>query len=159
MSERIGKASLTMHPPRRVVIGKPFHVGRPSLSSPFDEYVGRIDENLDPGGRQAHICRARLLLLTRHSFVEKEDGALVESSNSVKVHNCSAPSASMYQLSAAVASATINITERTGRAAVLLIAFRIAQSSWWISPSRPTRRWSSRPPARKRNLLRHADSD
>jgi len=86
MTKWIGKASLTMRPPWRVVLAYRFHVGRASLCSPFDEVIGRIDENLDPGGRQAHGSRARLLILTRHGFVEEERRATeVKPSNAAKV--------------------------------------------------------------------------
>jgi hypothetical protein len=72
MTEWIRKASLAMRPPWSIVVRYRFHIGRSGLGSPFYEIVGRIDENLDPGGGQAHVCRARLLLLSRHSFMEKE---------------------------------------------------------------------------------------
>ena len=86
MTKWIGEASLTVRPPRRVVRADRFHVGRASLCSPFDEVIGRIDENLDPGGRQAHGSRARLLILTRHGFVEEERRATeVKPSNAAKV--------------------------------------------------------------------------
>ena len=86
MTKWIGKASLTMQPPRRIVLSYRFHIGRASLCSPFYEVIGRIDEDFDPGRRQAHVRRARLLILTRHSFVEIERRAIkVEPSNAVKV--------------------------------------------------------------------------
>jgi hypothetical protein len=86
MTKRIGKASLTMRPPWRIVLSYRFHIGRASVCSPFYEVIGRIDENLDPGGRQAHVRRARLLILTRHSLVEEERRAIeVKPSNAVKV--------------------------------------------------------------------------
>ena len=72
MTKWIGKASLTMRSPRRIVLSYRFHIGRTSVCSPFYEVIGRIDEDLDPGRRQAHVRRARLLILTRHSFVEEE---------------------------------------------------------------------------------------
>jgi len=84
MTKWIGKASLTMRPTWRIVLSYRFHIGCANLSSPFYEVIGRIDENLDPGGRQAHVRGARLLLLTRHSFVEKERRAIeVKPSNAV----------------------------------------------------------------------------
>ena len=64
MTKWIGKASLTMQPPRRIVLSYRFHIGRASLSIPFYEVIGRIDEDFDPGRRQAHVRRARLL----HSY-------------------------------------------------------------------------------------------
>jgi len=76
MTKWIGKASLTMRSPRRIVLSYRFHIGCTSLCSPFYEVIGRIDEDLDPGRRQAHLPRARLLSLTRHSFVEKERRAI-----------------------------------------------------------------------------------
>src|ERR1019366_9610265 len=86
MTKWIGNASLTMWPPWRIVLSYRFHIGRASLCSPFYEVIGRIDENLDPGRRQAHVRRARLLILTRHSFVEKERRVIeVEPSDAVKV--------------------------------------------------------------------------
>jgi hypothetical protein len=86
MTKWIGKASLTMQPPRRIVLSYRFHIGRASLCSPFYEVIGRIDEDFDPGRRQAHVRRARLLILTRHSFVEKEWRAIeVKPGNAVKI--------------------------------------------------------------------------
>jgi hypothetical protein len=47
---------------------------------------GRIEEDLDAGGRHAHIRRARLLLLARHGFVEKEwCAAKVKRGNPIKI--------------------------------------------------------------------------
>ena len=86
MTKWIGKASLTVRPPRRVVRADRFHVGRASLCSPFDEFIGFIHEHLDPGGRQSHRCRARLPILARHGFVDEERGATeVKPSNAAKV--------------------------------------------------------------------------
>src|ERR1035438_10172247 len=86
MTKWIGKASLTMRSPRRIVLSYRFHIGRTSLCSPFYEVIGRIDEDLDPGRRQAPVRRARLLILTRHSFVEEERRAIeVKPSNAVKI--------------------------------------------------------------------------
>ena len=86
MTEWIGKTSLTMRPPRRVVLSCRFHVGRASLGSPFDEVIGRVDENLYPGRRQAHRSRALLLILARHGFVDKERRATeVEPGNAAEV--------------------------------------------------------------------------
>ncbi len=76
MTKWIGKASLTMQSPRRIMLRPRFHIDRASLCSPFYEGVGRIDEDFDPGRRQAHVGRARLLILTRHSFVQKEGRAI-----------------------------------------------------------------------------------
>jgi hypothetical protein len=86
MTKWIGKASLTMQPPRRMVLSCGFHVGRASLCSLFYEVIGGIDEDFDPGRRQAHVRRARLLILTRHGFVEKEWRAIeVKPGNAVKI--------------------------------------------------------------------------
>jgi hypothetical protein len=86
MTKWIGKASLTMQPPRRIVLSCRFHIGRASLCSPFYEVIGHIDEDFDPGRRQAHVRRARLLTLTRHSFVEKEWRAFeVKPGNAAKI--------------------------------------------------------------------------
>lgn len=123
MSKWIGEASLTMRSPWRIVLSYRFYIGRASLCSPFYEVIGCIDEDLDPGRRQAHVRRARLLIPTRHTFVDKERRAIeVKPSNAVRSHNWLAPSAFVHQLTAAAASDTINITERAGRAAALLIA-------------------------------------
>ena len=62
MTKWIGKASLTMRPPWRIVFSCGFHVGRASSCSPFYEVIGGIDEDLDPGRCQAHVRRARLLI-------------------------------------------------------------------------------------------------
>jgi hypothetical protein len=86
MTKWIGKASLTMQPPRRIVLSYRFHIGRASSCSPLYDVIGRIDEDFDPGRRQAHVRRARLPILTRHSFVEKEWGAIeVKPGNAVKI--------------------------------------------------------------------------
>jgi hypothetical protein len=42
MTKWIGKAALTVRPPRRVVRADPFHVGRAGSRSPFDAL--RYDE-------------------------------------------------------------------------------------------------------------------
>ena len=86
MTKWIGKTSLTVQPPWRVVRADRFHVGRASSSSPFDEFIGFIDEHLDPGGRQSYRCRARFPILARHGFVDEERGATeVKPSNAAKV--------------------------------------------------------------------------
>ena len=86
MTKWIGKASLTVRPPRRVVHADRFHVGCASLCGPFDEFIGRIAEHLDPGGRQSHGGWARLPSLARFGFVDKERRATeVESSNAANV--------------------------------------------------------------------------
>lgn len=72
MTKWIGEASLTMQPPRRIVLSCWFHIGRAGLGGSLDEVIGRTDEDFDPGRRQAHVRRAGLLILTWHSFVEKE---------------------------------------------------------------------------------------
>src|SRR5664279_3379267 len=72
MTEWIGEASLTMWTPWCIVLNHRFHLGRASLSRPLYEVIRRSDEHFDPGRRQAHVRRARLLLLARHSFVEEE---------------------------------------------------------------------------------------
>jgi hypothetical protein len=86
MTKWIGKASLAMQPPWRVVLSDRFHICRASLCSPFYEVIGRVDEDFDTGRRQAHLRRARLLILTRHSLVEKERRAIqVKPSNALKI--------------------------------------------------------------------------
>ena len=72
MTKGIGKASLTMGTPLRVVVSCLFHIGRAGLHSALYELIGSGDENLDPSGCEACLSRAQLLPLTRHSFVEKE---------------------------------------------------------------------------------------
>src|SRR6476660_4685291 len=86
MTKWIGEASLTVRTPRRVVRADRFHVRRAGLCSPFDEFIGFVDEHLDPGGRQSHRCRTRLPILARHGFVFEDPGATeVEPSNAAKV--------------------------------------------------------------------------
>ena len=122
MTKRIGKTSLTVRPPRRVVGTDRFHVGGASSRSPFDEFIGFIDEHLDPGGRQSCRCRARLPILAGHGFVDEERGATqVQPSNAAKVPQPAGTNAVVYHVTAASLSDTINITDRTGRTAALLI--------------------------------------
>lgn len=72
MTKGIGETSLTMATPWCVVVSCLFHIGRPGLRSALYELIGSGDENLDPSGCEAGLCRAQLVPLTRHSFVEKE---------------------------------------------------------------------------------------
>jgi len=75
-----------MQPSRRIVLSYQFHIGRASLCSPFYEVIGRIDEDFDLGRRQARVHRARLVIHTWHSFVEKEWRAIeVRPGNAVKI--------------------------------------------------------------------------
>lgn len=86
MTERIGKAALTMWSPRRVVLSDRFHIDGSRLCSPCNEFIRRIDEDLDPRRRQTHGGRTRLLLLARHSLVQEERCAIqMKPGDAVKV--------------------------------------------------------------------------
>lgn len=118
VTKRIGEASLTVRPPRCVVLTHRFHVGRASLCSPFYEVIGCSDEHFDPGGRQAHRCRTLLLGLAGHGSVD-ENGAPSRSSPATppRSHHSAAPSVVVYHLTAASASATISTPTGLGAAA------------------------------------------
>ena len=92
MTEGIGKTSLTMGTPWRVVVGGLFDIGRPGLHSPLYELIGSSDENFDPVVVKP-ASRAPLLPY-RHGFVEK-NGAPPSSSPATppKSHSSPAPSA------------------------------------------------------------------
>src|ERR1700712_453320 len=86
MAKWIGEAALTVQAPRRFVCGYRFHVRRAGLRSPFDEFFGFVDENLDPGGGQSHSYWARLPIFSRHGCVDEEWGAAeVKPSDTAKV--------------------------------------------------------------------------
>ena len=86
MTKRIGKASLAMRPPRRIVQSCQFHIGRASLCGPFYQVIRRVDEYLDSSRGQPHVSGARLLVLARHGLMEKERRAIeVKASNTVEV--------------------------------------------------------------------------
>jgi hypothetical protein len=60
MTKGVGKTTLTMRAPRRIVPGYWFYIGRACLGSPFDEITRSVYEDLDPGRRRAQVGRARL---------------------------------------------------------------------------------------------------
>ena len=104
MPERIRETSLAMASPGGFMIGERLYVRSAGVGGSIDEAAGFIDEDFDPRGGQPNVGRARLARLTWYSLVHEERGTVQMKAGNV-----------LYQPTAAVASETINITDRNGR--------------------------------------------
>jgi hypothetical protein len=72
MAEWIGEASLSVNPPRSLMIGERLHVGGSGSGRTPDQGIGVIDKHLDPGRRQLDIGWASLVRFARDSLVQEE---------------------------------------------------------------------------------------
>ena len=86
MPRRICEASLAVNSPRSLVICGRLYRRRARCASAIDKLIWRIDEDLDPRGRQTSVARAQLCLAARHSLVNEERGAVdMKTGNSAEV--------------------------------------------------------------------------
>ena len=75
MPERIRKASLAMSSPRGLMIGGMLDIRRTGPGGAIDERSGFLNEDLDPSGGQANICRAWLVRLAWDGLMHEEGSA------------------------------------------------------------------------------------
>lgn len=76
MPERIREPSLAMSSPRGFAIDRRLYVGRAGFGGAIDEVARLIDEELDPGGGQPNVGRARLFRLAWYGLMYEEWGAV-----------------------------------------------------------------------------------
>jgi hypothetical protein len=72
MAEWIGEASLSVNPPRSLMIGERLHAGGSGCGRTSDQGTGVIYKHLDPGRRQGDVGWASLVRSARHSLVQEE---------------------------------------------------------------------------------------
>ena len=75
MPERIREASLAMSSPRGLMIGGMLDIARAGPGGAIDERSRFVNEDLDPSGAQANVCRAWLVRFAGDGLMHEEGSA------------------------------------------------------------------------------------